>query len=216
MAGLGELYVIPGLTTGPCDILLVEGVPGGEFDCFAGLRSGNEVLRRILELRDKYSPRNSERIHDVQLTDWGGYLIGRYTPVVRHPVGRLPGGGTVLGMADVVVANDPITGQGSNNAARCAAVYQQAILDHGGKPFDEEFMQQTFDTYWDYAQYVTMFTNAMLQPPPPHVMELLVAGKEHKAIRDRFTEGFADPKDLFDWFMDPGKARAYLAEITGA
>ncbi|HLI39482.1 MAG TPA: styrene monooxygenase/indole monooxygenase family protein [Streptosporangiaceae bacterium] len=216
VAGLGEMYVIPGLTTtGPCDILLVEGVPGGEFDSFSGARTGEEVLRRILDLRDKYSPQNRERTRNVGLTDCGGFLTGRYTPVVRYPVGRLPGGGIVLGMADVVVANDPITGQGSNNAAHCAAIYQQAILDHGDRPFDEEFMEQTFGKYWDYAQYVTIFTNAFLQPPPPHVMELLIAGTEHKEIRDRFTEGFAYPPDFFDWFMDPEKARAYLAEVTG-
>jgi len=216
VAGLGEMYVIPGLTTsGPCDILLIEGVPGGEFDSFSGARTGEEVLRRILELRGKYAPRDRERSGGAKLTDWGGFLTGRYTPVVRNPVGRLPGGGTVLGMADVVVANDPITGQGSNNAAHCAAIYQKAILDHGDKPYDEDFMEQTFEKYWDYAQYVTMFTNAFLQPPPPHVMELLVTGIEHKEIRDRFTEGFAYPPDFFDWFMDPDKAAAYLAEFKG-
>jgi flavin-dependent dehydrogenase len=216
VAGLGEIYVIPGLTTtGPCDILLVEGIPGGEFDCFSRIRNGEEQLNRILELMERFTPWEYDRAGGAKLTDWGGYLSGRYTPVVRNPVGRMPGGGAALGMADVVVANDPITGQGSNNAAHCAAIYQQAILDHGGGPYDEDFMQQTFDQYWDYAQHPTIFTNAMLQPPPPHAMELLVAGIEHKAIRDRFTEGFANPKDFFNWFMDPDKASAYLAEVTG-
>jgi hypothetical protein len=60
--------------------------------------------------------------------------------VVRKPVAALDGGGLALGMADVVVANDPITGQGSNNATHCAKIYQDAIVDHGGKPFDLDFM----------------------------------------------------------------------------
>jgi hypothetical protein len=119
-------------------------------------------------------------------------------------------------MADVVVANDPVSSQGSNNAAHCAAIYQQAILSRGDKPFGEDFMQRTFDAYWDFVQYSTEFTNAMLAPLPQHATELLVAGIEQQAIRDRFTEGFARPKDFFDWFMEPAKAAAYLAELAGA
>jgi flavin-dependent dehydrogenase len=217
VVGRGEIYVIPALTTtGPCDILLVEGIPGGEFDCCSGIRGGEPQLSRILELMKKYTPWDYDRTGGAKLTDWAGYLSGRFAPVVRYPVGRLPGGCAALGMADVVVANDPVTGQGSNNAAHCAAIYQQAILDHGDKPFDEDFMQQTFGKYWDFAQYSTIFTNAMLQPPPPHAMALLVAGIEHNEIRDRFTEGFARPKTFFDWFMDPDKAAAYLAEVAGS
>jgi Styrene monooxygenase A putative substrate binding domain len=214
--GVGELFVMPSLTTsGPCDILFFEGVPGGELDSFAGIRSGEDQLKHTLELLEKFLPWEHERARNVTLTDWGGYLAGRYAPVVRKPAGRMPGGAVALGMADVVVANDPITGQGSNNAAHCAAIYQQAILDHGDKPFDEDFMQQTFEKYWDYVQWVTTWTNAFLQPPPPHILEILGAAQENEPIRRRFANGFNRPKDFFDWFMDPDKAAAYLAEVTG-
>jgi hypothetical protein len=217
VAGLGEIYVLPALTTsGPCDIVLVEAIPGSEFDCFAGVRSGEEQLKRILGLMQKYTPWDYHRAGGVKLTDWAAYLNGRFAPVVRHPVGRLPGGGITLGMADVVVANDPITSQGSNNAAHCAAIYQQAILGHGDKPFSEDFMYQAFEAYWDFVQYSTAFTNAMLRPLPRHATQLLIAGIQQQAIRDRFTEGFASPRDYFDWFIDPDKAAAYLAELTAA
>ena len=215
--GLGEIYVLPALTTsGPCDIVLVEAIPGSEFDCFSGVRSGEEQLKRIMALMRKYTPWDYDRAAGMKLTDWAGYLSGRFAPVVRYPVGRLPGGGITLGMADVVVANDPVSSQGSNNAAHCAAIYQRAILGHGDKPFEEDFMRQTFEGYWDFVRYSTMFTNAMLRPLAQHATELLVAGIQHEAIRDRFTEGFATPRDYFDWFMDPDKAAAYLAELTGA
>jgi flavin-dependent dehydrogenase len=62
---------------------------------------------------------------------------------------RLPSGALVLGMADTVVFNDPITGQGSNNAAKSARVYLKSILDNRDNAFDRVWMQQTFDTYWD-------------------------------------------------------------------
>ncbi|HLH59983.1 MAG TPA: styrene monooxygenase/indole monooxygenase family protein [Streptosporangiaceae bacterium] len=215
--GVGELFVIPALTTtGPCDILFFEGIPDGPLDCWSDVRTPEEHLRRTLELMEKFVPWEYERARHVELTDWGGTLSGRYAPVVRYPVGRLPSGGTALGMADVVVANDPITGQGSNNASKCAAIYLKAIVDHGDRPYDAEFMKATFEAYWEYAQYPTTWTNAMLQPPPPHVVEILGAAGQHQRIADRFANGFNDPRDFFDWFMDPGKTAAYLAEVTGA
>jgi hypothetical protein len=214
--GVGEMFIMPALTTGgACDILFFEGIPGGELDCFSGVTSGEEQLKLTLQLMEKFTPWEHERARGVELTDRGGYLSGRYAPVVRRPVGRLPRGGIALGMADVVVANDPITGQGSNNASHCAATYLQAILDHGPRPFDVDFMHYAFDAYWDDVRWVTRWTDALLRPPPPHVLELLGAAQEHEEIRDRFANGFNNPRDFFDWFMDPGRAAAYLARVTG-
>lgn len=214
--GVGEMFIMPSFTTsGPCDILFFEGLPNGPLDCFEGIRSPEDHLRLTLELMEKYLPWEYERARDVQLTDWGGTLAGRYAPVVRYPVAQLPSGGIALGMADVVVANDPITGQGSNNASKCAATYLRAILGHGDRPYDAEFMRGTFEAYWDYAQYPTTWTNALLQPPPEHIVNLLGAAGQHQQIADRFVNGFNNPKDFFGWFMDPGQAAAYLAEVTG-
>lgn len=150
----------------------------------------------------------------VELTDAGATLAGRYAPVVRNPIGELPSGGLVLGVADVVVANDPITGQGSNNAAKCAAVYLDAILAHGDKPFDRDFMQGAFDRYWDDAQHVTKWTNAMLGPPPEHVLNLIGAAGQLPPVARRFANGFDNPADFEEWFFDPEKAGAYLASVT--
>jgi hypothetical protein len=133
---------------------------------------------------------------------------------VRKPVGVLPSGAVMLGLADVVVVNDPITGQGSNNASKCAASYLSSILEHGDRPFDAAFMENTFERYWDYAQYVTTWTNALLAPPPPHVLQLLGTAAGNSRIARRFANGFDDPRDFFHWFMDPAAASAYLAAVT--
>jgi hypothetical protein len=130
-------------------------------------------------------------------------------------VGRLPSGAAVLGLADVVVLNDPITGQGSNNASKCATSYLTSVLEHGDRPFDEAFMQDTFERYWDYAQYVATWTNLLLAPPAPHVLELIGAAGAHPRIARRFANGFDDPRDFFHWFMDPDRAAAYLATVAG-
>jgi hypothetical protein len=161
-------------------------------------------------------PWEAERCRAVELTDPNGILAGRFPPTVRRPVGRLPSGKAVLGMADVVVLNDPITGQGSNNAAKCADVYLRRILERGEGPFDETWMQETFDEYWAYAQAVTGWTNALLTPPPGHVLMLLGAANGDARVAHRFVNGFDDPRDYFDWFMDPAKADAYLAELAVA
>lgn len=212
--GVGEMFVIPGYTlTGPCDILFFEGVPGGPLDCWSDQPGPDEHLERTLEKMRQFVPWEYERARDVRLTDGRATLTGAYTPVVRKPVGELPSGGRVLGMADVVVANDPITGQGSNNASKCAAFYLRGILDHGDKPYDPEWMTRTFEHYWTDARHATNWTNAMLQPPPPHVMNILGAAASFPAVASRFVNGFADPSDFDRWFMAPDKAETYLASV---
>ncbi|MFJ2767939.1 styrene monooxygenase/indole monooxygenase family protein [Streptomyces sp. NPDC087300] len=213
--GVGELFVMPTLTTsGRADILFWEGIPGGPLDVFQGVKDPSAHLALTLDLLEKFLPWEYARATKVELTDAGGTLAGRYAPTVRKPVGRLPGGGLVLGVADVVVANDPITGQGSNSASKCAASYLSSIVEHGDKPFDEEWMRSAFDRYWDTAQHVTKWTNAMLGPPPEHVLNLLGAAGQIPAVADRFVGGFNDPADFENFFYDPDKAAAYLASVA--
>jgi hypothetical protein len=130
---------------------------------------------------------------------------------VRKPVAKLPSGALILGLADAVVLNDPITGQGSNNAAKAARLYLKRIRDNGAKPFEAAWMQQTFDEYWAYAQFATGWTNAMLQPPPPHVINLLGAMQGKPKIGKAFVNGFDDPRTLFPWLADPAEAEKFIA-----
>ncbi|MEW2113687.1 styrene monooxygenase/indole monooxygenase family protein [Streptomyces sp. NPDC005474] len=213
--GVGEYFTFPALTTsGPCDIMVFEGIPGGPLDCWGDVTTPEQHLERSRELLAAHLPWEAERCRDIQLTDAGGVLAGRFPPTVRKPVGRLPSGALVLGVADVVVLNDPITGQGSNNAGKCAASYLASILEHGDRPFDGAFMQETFERYWDYAQYVATWTNALLAAPPEHVLRLLGAAATSPRVARRFANGFDDPRDFFHWFMDPASAEKYLAAVA--
>ncbi|BCJ42147.1 alanine-phosphoribitol ligase [Actinoplanes ianthinogenes] len=221
LPGLGELFVIPGLThSGPCDILFWEAIPGGPLDRWAGhpgRMDPEQHLRLTLELIRENLPWVAARAANVRLTDAKATLHGRYTPTVRRPVAHLPGGGKVLGLADVVIANDPITGQGSNTAAKAADHYLRAILARGEQPFDEQWMTETFEGFWTgHGAAVTGWTNAMLQPLPPHVQQLLGAASQNERIAARFAAGFVDPNDFLNWFVDPEKATAYLAEVGTA
>lgn len=214
--GVGEYFVFPALTTsGPCEIMVFEGVPGGPMDCWADVSTPAEHLERSKWILDTFLPWEGERNRTAELTDANGILSGRFPPTVRKPVGILPSGTPVLGMADAVLLNDPITGQGSNNAAKGAAHYLARILERGDGPFDAAWMQETFDGLWTgYAEKVVTWTNALLTQPPPHVLNLLGAAGQFPAIASRFANGFDDPRDFFEWFMDPVSAERYLAEVA--
>jgi hypothetical protein len=214
---VGEYFVFPALTTsGTCEIMVFEGVPGGPMDCWGDVASPEEHLVKSKWILETFLPWEAERCQSIELTDPNGVLVGRFPPTVRKPVGALPSGALVVGLADAVVLNDPITGQGSNNASKAAAAYLASIRDQPDGPFDRAFMEATFENYWNYAQYVTTWTNALLGPPPEHVLKVLMAGNESPEVAHRFVNGFDNPPDYFEWFMFPDKAEQYLAEVGAA
>lgn len=215
LPGVGEYFVFPALThSGPCEIMVFEGVPGGPMDCWGDVRGPAEHLARSRKILERFFPWEAERCSGIELTDAGGALTGRFSPTVRRPVAVLPSGAPVLGVADVVVLNDPITGQGSNNAAKCAAAYLQAILERGDQPFDAAWMRQTFDRFWAQARHVTRWTNALLAPAEPHHVAILGAASQVPEIASRFVNGFDDPADFAEWFLDADKAGAYLDRVA--
>lgn len=215
--GVGEYFVFPALTTtGPCEIMVFEGVPGGPMDCWGDVKSPEQHLAKSKEILDTYLPWEAERCREIELTDDNGILSGRFPPTVRHPVATLPSGAKVLGLGDAVCLNDPITGQGSNNAAKAAAVYLDRILARGEGEFDAEWMQGTFDAYWDYAQWVVKWTNMMLAPPPDFVLELMGTASQEPRLAHRMANGFDDPRDFFPWFADPQAAQDYMAQLKAA
>jgi len=186
-------------------------VPGGPMDCWADVKTPQEHLARSQWILETFLPWEAERCADIELTDDNGILAGRFAPTVRKPVATLPSGRKVLGLADVVVLNDPITGQGSNNAAKCADTYLKSILARGDGAADAAWMQQTFDRYWfGYAQWVTQWTNMLLAPPPDHVLKLLGSAGAVPPLASAFANGFDDPRTFFPWFSDPAEAERYI------
>jgi hypothetical protein len=213
--GVGEYFVFPALTTsGPCEIMVFEGVPGGPMDCWGDVRTPEHHLETSLGILKRFVPWEFERATSASLTDTQGILAGRFPPTVRHPLARLPSGAVVLGMGDVVCLNDPITGQGSNNASKCAAVYLQRILERGTDAYDTEWMRETFETYWRYARYVTQWTNMMLLPPPEHMLQLLQSGQTRPEVAHWFVNGFDHPPSLFPHIADAAAAQRFLDTVS--
>jgi flavin reductase (DIM6/NTAB) family NADH-FMN oxidoreductase RutF len=210
--GVGECIVLPALTWGgPCEIVVMEGVIGGPMDCWSDVRTPEDHLRRTLELLERFVPWEAARCRGARLTDEHGILTGRVTPTVRRPVAHLASGAPVLGMADAVVLNDPVTGQGSNNAARCAELYLESILGRGDEPFDEAWMERAFEHYWrGYAQWVVGWTNALLAPTHPRTLRLLRAAQEVPGVASALANGFDDPRTLYPWWFDDEQAERFV------
>jgi hypothetical protein len=210
--GVGEYFVFPALTTtGACEIMVFEGVPGGPMDCWSDVKTPEQHLAKSKWILQTFLPWEAERCRDIELTDDMGIVAGRFPPTVRKPVCKLPSGRLIMGMGDVVVVNDPITGQGSNTASKAAKVYMDRILENGNKAFDAAWMQQTFDGFWNYAQWVVKWTNTLLTPPPPHILNLMGAASQIPPLASRIANGFNNPPDYNPWWFSPDEAQKLMS-----
>ncbi|MGC5124393.1 styrene monooxygenase/indole monooxygenase family protein, partial [Escherichia coli] len=60
--GVGEYFVFPALTlSGPCDIMVFEGIPGGPLDCWREVRTPQEHLATSKDFLRKFLPWEAER-----------------------------------------------------------------------------------------------------------------------------------------------------------
>jgi 2-polyprenyl-6-methoxyphenol hydroxylase-like FAD-dependent oxidoreductase len=209
--GVGEYFVFPALTlSGPCDIMVFEGVPGGPLDCWRGIRTPQEHLAAGKRFLEAFLPWEAERARLVELTDDKGILAGAFAPTVRKPVLTLPSGRPVFGLGDAVVTNDPVTGQGSNNATNACKVYLDAILARGNEPYTCDWMEQTFERFWDYARWVVQWTNSLLMPPPPHILKILGAAGQLPSLASTVANGFNHPPSYFPWWSDEEECERFL------
>lgn len=214
---VGEYFVFPALTiNGPCEIMVFEGVPGGPMDCWQDVKTPEQHLQRSKEILGRWLPWEAERCGEIELTDEKGILAGRFPPTVRKPICHLSSGANVLGMGDAVVLNDPITGQGSNTAAKAAAVYLESILERRDKPFDPAWMQETFNQFWEYGQWVSRWTNSLLTPPPPYILELMGAATQIPELASRIANGFNNPPDYNPWWFDEEEAHRLIDSLKAS
>jgi hypothetical protein len=210
--GIGEYFVFPALTTsGPCDIMVFEGVPGGPMDCWRDIKTPQAHLEQSLNLLRTYAPWEAERATHVELTDANGILAGSFAPTVRKPVLTLPSGKLVFGLGDAVVVNDPITGQGANNATKAARVYLDAIIAHGEQAYTREWMEHTFEKFWEYGEKVVTWTNSVLCPAPLHVLNMLGAAGNCAPLASAIANGFDNPPDFFPWWVDADACDKFVA-----
>ena len=62
---------------------------------------------------------------------------------------------------------------------------------------------------------VTAWTNAFLQPPPPHVGQLLHAASRHQAVADALISGFGTPVTLAAALTTPDATQSFIETAAG-
>lgn len=210
--GIGEFFTIPGLTfSGWCEMMLFEGVPGGDFDCWTNVKNINEQYRIALNLLKRFIPYEAKRFENAKPTDDMASLMGAYIPIIRNPISKMLCGKSITTIGDGVVLNDPIAGQGANSAAKAADLYMRRIIEHGKNEFDEDWMQRIFEEYWNqYGKWATSWSNLLLKPPEPHVIELLIVARKYPEIANKLANGFNDPSTLFPWITDAEQTSHFI------
>ncbi|MBT2546872.1 flavin reductase [Arthrobacter sp. ISL-65] len=213
--GVGEFFTFPGLTvSGPCQMMVFEGVVGGPMDRWADVGSPDEQLSRSLEILEEHFPHEAKNFAGARLTDDGATLLGRITPTVRSAVGELANGNVVFGLGDAVLLNDPLTGQGSNNATLASRYYLDSIVRRGQQPFDRQWMERTFDEFWrGWGQWAVAWTNDMLKPRRDHQRSVLAEAAEHPALAASIAGGFDDPRTFYPWWFDPAAAAEFVQAL---
>lgn len=152
----------------------------------------------VLAVLKAYAPDTYARVNPAKcaLTGPLSWLSGAVTPIARRGWAPLAGGKLAMAVGDAHITHDPITGQGANGASRGAftlAELVEAQARAGGR-FDEAFCVDAEQKLWDDSRAVTEWSNAFLQPPPPHAIGLLVAAAQNQAIANAFADNFNTPK----------------------
>src|SRR5207245_11318400 len=84
---VGEYFVFPALTTsGACEIMVFEGVPGGPMDCWANVKTPAEHLARSKNILETFLPCEAVRCRDIELRDDTRILPGRLATPSLHPI----------------------------------------------------------------------------------------------------------------------------------
>jgi 2-polyprenyl-6-methoxyphenol hydroxylase-like FAD-dependent oxidoreductase len=133
------------------------------------------------------------------------------TPTVRRGYVRLPGGRLAVALGDAHVVMDPITGQGANKASHDAFVLGEAI--RLADVFDEAFCEEVERRVCEYAIPVSDACNARLQPPPPHVAQLLGTAAQHQSVADLYALGFHHPDGWWRIVSSVERTAALLADF---
>jgi hypothetical protein len=208
--GVGELFIAPFVSfVGRVTNVLIEAVPGGELDGITRDRS-DQLEVDVLNALRAYAPSVVDRIDvaEFRLTGPRDHHRGAITPVAREGSIELERGIYAVAIGDAHVLNDPIVGQGANAASHAAWMAAQAILDGG--PFDADFCCRVHERTLPYLRAVTEWSNASLQPPPPHVMDIFHAASERQNVADAIASNFADPQAAWAAFGTPQGAAGFL------
>lgn len=212
--GQGELFEFPIYSFEPhVTGLGMEAVPGGIFEPLVRMRYEDDPRsfnNAMMDLIRNHAPDLYERIDQSRfgLTRSLDLLQGGVTPAVRRGYTKLENGAYALALGDVRSVNDPITGQGANTASHTAWMLGEAICT--SERFDAAFCEHIEQRIWTYAGPIAAWSNAMLQPPAPHMIEFMVAAAHIQPVAQAFVRMFEQPLRAWDLLSAPEHTSAFL------
>lgn len=224
----GEMFWMPWYSKArkPSIVAVFEAKPGSPIDKFGECRSAEDVLRVGREVVRDLTPWDCEKFEKGEVCDENAWLVGGFTPEVRKVAGLLPSGRAVMALGDTAHSLDPIGGQGANNGNKMAREYVDAIVKRGSLPFDADWMQATFDKFWNWHRHGDLLNNTLLEPLPMAGKRLLMAqygstgrpddDSPQQQLADDFIENFNNPILLTDAFLDDRKAKKVIHDIFGS
>lgn len=214
-----QYLTLDGVTSG----LLIEAIPGGPLDHVTRLRYEDDPAAfdaAVLAIVRDYAPDTYARTDPATfgLTRALDTLAGGFTPTVRRGWAPLRGGRLAMAVGDAHITHDPLTGQGANAASRGAWSLGELLVAHAraGGSFDEAFCADAEAHLWEDARSVTEWSNAFLQPPPPHVIGLFLAASQNQALANAIGDNFNDPKKQWAVLSSPDETAAFIASFGAA
>lgn len=212
--GNGEIFHLPFTTFDRrlCSIL-IEAIPGQALDVISNMRYADDPKKfeaTVLELVREHAPLTYERIN---LKEFGvlrpqDVIQGAITPTVRTGYTSLGNGKFAMAVGDVHIVVDPIIAQGANNASKCAFILGEALLE--ADRLDENFCRETEQKLWEASRAASEWTNATLQPPPLHAIQIFAAAAQNQSIADELVQNFNAPERNWEIFSSPANAASFL------
>ena len=216
--GHGELLELPIFSReGFATALLFEAIPGGDLEVLAEIsfeEDPDAFHATVLEKVDRHFPMLAERIDRGAFALQGprDILQGALTPTVNEDWALLDSGRYAIALGDVHCLVDPVNGQGANSASYSAWALGQAIVSDYA--FDQRFCERVAREREAFVLGVSDWTNIILNPQP-HVVELIGAMSQNKALCDAYTQNFNHPDRQWDALATPERTAAFIARYSG-
>jgi hypothetical protein len=216
----GEMFWVPYYhkTAGQCWNLVFEAKDGCPFDSFRGCRSLEQAFGIAREVVQQFTPWDWEVMRDMEPVpnDPLAWLVGAFPPTIREPIGVTESGHLVMSLGDTSMAYDPIGGQGAGSGTRQAGHYFDAIVAHEDRPFDGQWMSETFESFFGwFGEGTYRFNNVLLEPLDAVGVRIMKACFASPSASTAFMKTFNHPPDYFPWLKDRAEADGWIGRMTG-
>src|SRR5262249_12447562 len=151
-------------------------------------------IRTVLDKLEQHHPHIYNRIDPASfdLCSPNDILQGGVTPIVRRTTLHLGEGRFAIAAGDIHCTVDPLLGQGANIASHAGFVLGEEIVKDTA--FDAEFCERVDQRRQARVLGASRWTNVMLQPPSPELLDLTVEMSRSQSLCDEFTDQFNEPE----------------------